>query len=216
MTRLIDRQRSLVYTAAAGLVTALGAMATSAWGAGAAVGVGSPMPGVPHAPSMMQLNSPGTTAVQPGVAYLNPGVGAAQQVGMGGSPGIATFPTGFATTNAFAQTGMNQPGQAPFSEGFGGNQGVGSAMNQPGVPDFFDGFGFNRGVIPPNNGANPVSPYPNATVQVTSATAASNAQILTTTAAATLAPATQSFGFYNGFGGGQPDFGFYAGFTTPR
>jgi len=30
------------------------------------------------------------------------------------------------------------------------------------------------------------------------------------------APQAQSFGFYDGLGGGQPDFGFYAGFTTPR
>jgi len=27
---------------------------------------------------------------------------------------------------------------------------------------------------------------------------------------------TPSVGFYNGFGSGRPDYGFYAGFTTPR
>jgi hypothetical protein len=104
---------------------------------------------------------------------------------------------------------MNQPGQLPFTEGFYGNQGIDTAMNQPGLPSFYNGFGFNRGVVPPNQGAQPRTPYPNYTTPPQPGNPGqANAQSSVVVSSST--------GFYNGFGGGQPDFGFYAGFTTPR
>ena len=142
-------------------------------------------------------------APAPGQNVLTPGFSAAQQVGTEGVPGVPSFTPGFGTTSPFGQTGMNQPGQPPFTEGFSGNQGAGGAMlNVPGQPDFYDGFGFNRGVVPPPQGASPVTPYPNFTTAPPPTT--------------TVSPGPQGVGFYDGFGGGQPDFGFYAGFTTPR
>jgi len=152
-------------------------------------------------PAGNNANTPATTPVLPGQAYITPGFSSGQQAGTGGTPGTPSFTEGYGTTSAFASTGMYQPGQSPFLEGFSGNQGVGSSMNQPGVPDFYDGFGFNRGVTPPNQGASPATPYPN----YTAAPQPGNP-----------GAANGGFGFYNGFGGGQPAFGFYAGFTTPR
>jgi hypothetical protein len=112
-------------------------------------------------------------------------------------PAVAAY-----EASPFASTAMTQPGQPPFLEGFSGNQGVGSAMNQPGVADFYEGFGFNRGVTPPNQGAEPATPYPNYTTVLVPG----NPGVAT----------DGTYGFYNGFGAGQPDVGFYAGFTTPR
>jgi len=117
-------------------------------------------------------------------------------------PALHPLGPAYAPASPFASTAMTQPGQQPFLEGFSGNQGVGSSMNQPGVPDFYDGFGFNRGVTPPNQGAQPARPYPNY------ATAPQPGSPGVATDGA--------YGFYNGFGGGQLDVGFYAGFTTPR
>jgi hypothetical protein len=139
---------------------------------------------------------------------VTPGFSVSQQVGTSGVPGTPSFTPGYGTTPAFGQTAMNQPGQPPFTEGFSGNQSAGATMlNQPGQPDFYDGFGFNRGVVPPNQGATPTTPYPNSTVASPQGIAQQSP---------TSAIATSSVGFYNGFGGGQPDFGFYAGFSAPR
>jgi hypothetical protein len=171
-------------------------------------------PAAPHAPAMPalpmanNLNTPAQTPVQPGQTVLVPGFGVAQQVGNGGVPGVPSFTEGFATTSPFASTSMNQPGQAPFTEGLSGNQGVGTALNQPGQPNFYDGFGFNHGVVPPNQGAQRITPYPNYTVPPQSANVGQ--------ANTSFVVAPVAVGFYNGFGGGQPDFGFYAGFTSPR
>jgi hypothetical protein len=144
----------------------------------------------------------------PGQTVVVPGFGVAQQPGSGGVPGVPSFTEGYGTTGAFGQTMMNQPGQAPFLEGFSGNQGVGTTMAQPGVADFYDGFGFNRGVVPPNQGATPTTPYPNATIPPTPG--------VTQPLSGGSQLGTPNYGFYRGFGGGQPDFGFYAGFTAPR
>jgi hypothetical protein len=173
------------------------------------------VPGVQHAPAAPALpmannaNTPAQTPVQPGQTVLTPGFSVAQQVGTGGVPGVPSFTEGFGTTSPFGATGMNQPGQTPFTEGVSGNQGVGTALNQPGQPNFYDGFGFNRGVVPPNQGAVPMTPYPNYTIPPQPSNPG-QANIASSVIVA--APV----GFYNGFGGGQPDFGFYAGFTTPR
>jgi hypothetical protein len=162
----------------------------------------------PAVPVANNTNTPAQAPIQPGQTVLSPGFGVAQQVGTGGVPGTPSFTEGFGTTSPFAGTSMNQPGQPPFLEGFSGNQGVGSLANQPGQPDFYDGFGFNRGVVPANQGAQPMTPFPNYTVppQPNVVGLANGTTVLT----------TSTLGFYNGFGGGQPDFGFYAGFTTPR
>lgn len=190
--------RHLPYLASSIATAAVGAIASAVFaaqapppaGVGAStVAPGQPIPAQPIAPNVVNQT------------YITPGFGVAQQVGTGGVPGTPSFTEGYGTTGPFGQTSMNQPGQPPFTEGFYGNQGAGGTLlNQPGVPDFYDGFGFNRGVVAPNQGANPVTPYPNYSVQVTPGFARTGG----------------AFGFYNGFGGGQPDFGFYNGFTTPR
>jgi hypothetical protein len=169
------------------------------------------MPPPPAANNANNASTPASAPVQPGPSVATPGFSVAQQVGSGGVPGTHSFTEGFGTTSPFGGTQMNQPGQPPFTEGFYGNQGVGSSMSQAGQPDFYDGFGFNRGVVPPNQRAQPMTPYPNDTTPPPSPNAGlANGQAH----AQPLVP--QSVGFYNGFGGGQPDFGFYAGFTTPR
>jgi hypothetical protein len=219
------------YFAAAVVTTAVGAVASAVFAAPAPpappalpalhppVMPGHPIavlppahapPAIAPAPAGNNANTPAATPVQPGMAQITPGFSAAQQVGTGGVPGTPSFTEGFGTTSPFGSTSMNQPGQSPFTEGLSGNQGVGSSMNQPGQPDFYDGFGFNRGVVPPNQGAQPSTPYPNYT---TSPRPASTVVVSNAPGAQVTAPAV---GFYNGFGGGQPDFGFYAGFTTPR
>ncbi len=193
------------YWMAAMVTTAVGAAASVVLAAQAPVPVLHPAayvaPAVAPRPVGNNLNTPATTPVLPGQTVLAPGFSAGQQVGTGGVPGTPSFTEGYGTASPFASTAMNQPGQPPFLEGLSGNQGVGSSMNQPGAPDFYDGFGFNRGVTPPNQGAERETPYPN-----------------DTTAPQPLNPgvANGSLGFYNGFGGGQPDVGFYAGFTTAR
>ena len=195
------------YWIAAIVTTAVGAATSVAWAAGAPVVPPALHAGTYAAPVVVvppvgnNANTPATTPVLPGQAYITPGFSAGQQAGTGGVPGTPSFTEGYGTTSPFASTAMTQPGQTPFLEGFSGNQGVGSSMTQPGVPDFYDGFGFNRGVTPPNQGAEPATPYPN----YTTAPQPGNPGV-----------ANGGFGFYNGFGGGQPDVGFYAGFTTPR
>jgi hypothetical protein len=196
-----------VYWVAALVTTAVGAATSVVWAAGAPVVPPALHAGAYAAPVVVvppvgnNANTPATTPVLPGQAYITPGFSAGQQAGTGGVPGTPSFTEGYGTTSPFASTAMTQPGQPPFLEGFSGNQGVGSSMTQPGVPDFYDGFGFNRGVTPPNQGAEPATPYPNYT---------------TVPQPGNPGVANGGFGFYNGFGGGQPDVGFYAGFTTPR
>jgi len=204
------------YIASSIVTAAVGAVASGVWAAQVphapaahpvahSIGLqSSPMarPGLLASPGNV-TNTPAQTPVQPGQAYVTPGWGAAQQVGTGGVPGTPSFTQGYGTTGPFGQSGMNQPGQPPFTEGFYGNQGVDTQMNAPGVPDFYDGFGFNRGVVPPNQGAQPTTPQPNYTTQSTTSP----------NSGTTIFNVGSSVGFYNGFGGGQPDFGFYAGFT---
>jgi len=210
--------RQFPYFAAAIVTSTVGAIASVVWAAQVPVhpvSIGA-HPGGPHpvavapVPVPDNTNVPTESPVHPGQTVVTPGFGVAQQVGTGGAPGVPSFTTGYGTTSPFGQTLMNQPGQPPFTEGFSGNQGAfGSQLDVPGQPDFYDGFGFNRGVVPPNQGASPMTPYPNQTVAPSSPPPSPN----NGTGAVLTSP---SVGFYNGFGGGQPDFGFYAGFTTPR
>jgi hypothetical protein len=107
----------------------------------------------------------------------------------------------------FGQAGMNQPGQPSFGETFISNQ---TAMGQPGQADFFAGTA-NPNVVQANEGIVPSNAYPNpSTPQTGVSSTATNALGFRLTQSPT------SVGFYSGFGPGQADFGFYAGFTTPR
>lgn len=140
------------------------------------------------------VNTPGSTgpAFSPGNPNLNVGATAAPAV---------------VQANAFGQASMNQPGQAPFGETFISNQ---TSMNQPGQPDFYEGTNnpnvtqANQGIVPQNGYQNPSSP----------ASGVSNTATNTLGFGQTQGPNT--VGFFNGFGPGQPNFGFYSGFTTPR
>jgi hypothetical protein len=102
---------------------------------------------------------------------------------------------------------MNQPGQAPFGETFVTNQ---TAMDQPGQPDFF-AAGPNPNLLQANEGIAPSTAYPQ---PLTPATGVPS--VVTRSVGFGLTQGPNTVGFYNGFGPGQPDFGFYAGFTTPR
>ena len=219
-------QRHVPYFAAALVTILVGVVASVVWAQvpGYPVGIAThvahpPLAALPAAPAgvghpIITTPNMSNAAVQTPVqtssqTVLTPGFGVAQHVGTGGVPGTPSFTEGFATTSPFGSTGMNQPGQLPFTEGFYGNQGVDTAMNQPGQPGFYDGFGFNHGVVPPNQGAQPTTPYPNYTTPPQPGNPGQ-------ASGGTAVFASPSTGFYNGFGGGVPDFGFYAGFTTPR
>jgi hypothetical protein len=140
------------------------------------------------------VNTPGSTgpAFSPGNPNLNVGANAAPAV---------------VQANAYGQAAMNQPGQPSYGETFISNQ---TSMNQPGQADFYEGTNnpnitqANQGIVPSNAYQNPSSP----------------ASGVSTTATTTLGfGQTQSpntVGFFNGFGAGQPNFGFYSGFTAPR
>jgi hypothetical protein len=108
--------------------------------------------------------------------------------------GPAALPPGFQQSAAFGSTGMSQAGQPPFGEMF---YSVQTYMNQPGQPDYYDRLGMNPTAIQASEGVQPTPPN-------------SIGQHLTPTNTGT------AVGFYNGFGPGNPNFGFYAGFTTPR
>jgi hypothetical protein len=99
-------------------------------------------------------------------------------------------------------TGMTQPGQPNFSEGFAANPRFGATLNQPGRPDFYDGLGPTQ----TTTGA-PLQPAAGANPQQMRATG-QNFGFDTTPANA----GAQNFGFNIGFGNtGTPNFGFNAG-----
>jgi hypothetical protein len=133
----------------------------------------------------------------------------AQLVGPPANQGAAQAP-GLAQASQYTQPSMNQPGQPPFGEMLYSMQ---SYMNQPGTPDFYGTF--NPAVVQANAGVTPGAAYPN---PVTPQTGVPSATTTAVGKALTLGPfgAGDTVGFYNGFGPGQPDVGFYSGFTTPR
>jgi hypothetical protein len=126
------------------------------------------------------------------------------------NPNLAVGPTAAPAVvqgAVYGQAGLNQPGQAPFGETFVSNQ---TWMNQPGQPDFYAG-GVNPYVLQANQGIVPSNAYANPSTPQTGVPSAA-----TTAMGFGLTQGPNAVGFYNGFGPGQPDVGFYAGFTTPR
>jgi hypothetical protein len=128
-------------------------------------------------------------------------------VGAPGNPAGGLVP-GLAQASQYTQPSMNQPGQPPFGEMLYSMQ---TYMNQPGAPDFYTTF--NPAVVQANQGTTPSAAYPNPTTPQTGVPTAAAAAV---GSALTQGSAGPAGGFYNGFGPGQADFGFYAGFTTPR
>jgi hypothetical protein len=168
----------------------------SAPSAGVRVG-GSGGPAVQTPPSQLPgnaANTPGSTgpAFSPGNPNLNVGSNAFTTV---------------VQSEQYGQAAMNQPGQAAYGETFISNQ---TWMNQPGQGDFYEGT-INPNILQANQGSVPAMAYPNPNSPATglSATAARALGY-------TLTQSPNTVGFFSGFGPGQPDFGFYAGFTTPR
>jgi hypothetical protein len=215
--------RHFPYYAAAAVTSTVGAVASlvcAAPASSAPAHVAPPGAGVvqvtpaPIAAGNM-INTPASTPVTPGLAQVAP-VQASQQAGMGGVPGTPSFSEGFRTVSPPGSTLMNQPGQPPFNEGFSGNQGLGSRMGVAGRADFYNGFGFNQGVVPSNQGVSPATPYPTNPSATPTSTATPTVVVAPSVTAQQAATTTQSVGFFNGFGGGQPNMGFYSGFTTPR
>jgi hypothetical protein len=143
---------------------------------------------------------------QPAQVYFAPG-NVAQIVGAPVNPGGALAP-GLAQASQYTQPSMNQPGQPPFGEMLYSMQ---TYMNQPGAPDFYTTF--NPSVVQANEGTTPSAAYPNPTTPQTGVPQAAAAAV---GSALTQGSAGNAVGFYKGFGPGQADFGFYAGFTTPR
>jgi hypothetical protein len=155
--------------------------------------------GVPTLPSRAALpgnavNTP--TSGGPAFAPSNPNLA----VGASAAPAVTQ-------AVVFGHAGMNQAGQAPFGETFVSNQ---TWMNQPGQPDFYAGSA-NPNVLQANQGVVPSNAYPNPSTPQTGVPSAA-----TSTLGFGLTQGTNTVGFYNGFGPGQANFGFYAGFTTPR
>jgi hypothetical protein len=145
-------------------------------------------------------SSPGLPAQPSAGTYFAP-ANVGQLVGVPGNPGGAQVP-GLTQASQFAQPAMNQPGQPPFGEMLYSMQ---TFMNQPGVQDFYTLY--NPAVVQANEGITPSAAYPNATTPQTGVPAA---------AATSVGRAATTVGFYNGFGPGQADWGFYSGFTGPR
>jgi hypothetical protein len=146
----------------------------------------------PVAPGNL-TNTP--TSPAPRFPTGNPAV----EVGAEGAPALVR-------AGAYGQAGMNQPGQAPFSEHFVSQQ---TQLNQPGQPDFFEGT-TNPNVVQANQGVTPAQSYPNPT---TPQTGVSTAAVQSFGFATT--QGNNVVGFYQGFGPGQQNFGFYKGFTAP-
>lgn len=162
-------------------------------------------------------------AVHPAVAVggAGPSSGAAPPVSLANTPGTgpAALPPGFQQSAAFGNTGMSQSGQPPYGEMFYSMQ---TYMNQPGQPDYYDRLGINPTAIEASQGITPLRPAtstsaPTATATSTS-TSTSNTTPLPNSIGLQSTPTNtgSTVGFYNGFGPGSPNFGFFTGFTTPR
>jgi hypothetical protein len=189
--------RHFPYVSAVIVTAAMGAVTSVVWAAQVPV-----------------LHHPVMTARPP----VGVGVGAGPSTGippaagnLTNTPGTgpAPLPPGFQQAAAFGRTGMGQAGQPPFGEML---YSVQTYMNQPGVPDFYDRLGINPTAIQATEGTTPfTTPSPSApTTTTTVALPNSIGQQYTPTNTGS------TIGFYNGFGPGNPNFGFFAGFTTPR
>lgn len=154
--------------------------------------------------AQLPVMHPGVAPHPPVAGGAAPSTGAAAGANLANTPGTgpAALPPGFQQSAAFGSTGMSQAGQPPFGEMFYSMQ---TYMNQPGQPDYYDRLGINPTAIQASQGS---------TTRTTATTATtppnSIGQQLTPTNTG------NTVGFYNGFGPGNPNFGFFAGFTTPR
>jgi hypothetical protein len=184
------------YAAAACVTTAVGVITSAVWAAQ-----------VPHVPPHAPIHgfAPGVLGGQPGpmrpAAVLPP----PNLTNTPGSSPVAQVP-GLAQASQFAQPAMNQPGQPPFGEMLYSMQ---TFMNQPGVQDFYTLY--NPAIVQANEGIAPGAPYPGAGAPQTGIPAAP-----ATSVGKVLPQGPGNVGFYNGFGPGQADWGFYSGFTGPR
>lgn len=186
----------------AGITTALvGAITSVVWAAQVPV----PHPATPPHPAVRIVAVP-STGIPPTPNLVNtPGTGP------------AALPPGFQQSAAYGSTGMSQAGQPPYGEMFYSMQ---TYMNQPGQPDYYDRLGINPTAIQASEGVQPFTSYQGQVgTQVNGST--------TTNQTATTPPNSlgqqltptntgSTVGFYSGFGPGNPNFGFFAGFTTPR
>jgi hypothetical protein len=199
MARQFPYLAATTVTVAAGVLTSFVRAASVPPTIGVSVPVGgrvSPMPAAPVRAALPgnAVNTPTSNA--PAFSPGNPNVA----VGATAAPAVVQSAT-------YGQAGMNQPGQPSFGETFLSNQ---TAMGQPGQADFFEGTA-NPNVVQANEGIVPSNAYPNpSTPQTGVSSTATNALGFR------LTQSPNTVGFFSGFGPGQPDFGFYAGFTTPR
>jgi hypothetical protein len=193
--------RHFPYVSAIVVTAAMGAITSVVWAAQVPV-----------------MHHPGMVARPPVGGGAAPSTGAAPAAGnLANTPGTgpAALPPGFQQAAAFGRTGMSQAGQPPFGEMF---YSVQTYMNQPGVPDFYDRLGINPTAIQATEGTTPFA----------TSTSTSTPTATTTTTTTTIAPPSSlgqqytptntgtTVGFYSGFGPGNPNFGFFSGFTTPR
>jgi hypothetical protein len=195
--------RHFPYVAAVVATLLAGAITSAVWAAqapGHALLVQPPPAG--RSIAVINANTPGS----PG--FYTPG-NIAQIVGVPGNPAGAQ-PPGLTQASQYVQPSMNQAGQPPFGEMLYSMQ---TYMTQPGAPDFYGTF--NPTVVQANEGVAPTAAYPNPATPQTGLPAASAAALGRTLSLGTNST-LNTVGFYNGFGPGQPDFGFYSGFTTPR
>lgn len=153
----------------------------------------------------------------PGLVGGGPSVGTPAVANMANTPGTgpAALPPGFQQAAAFANTGMNQPGQPSFGEFFYSMQ---TYMNQPGQPDYYDRLGTNPTLLQATQGT---TTPPGPTTATGAATGTGTTNVSTTLPNSIGLQSTptntgSTVGFYNGFGPGSPNFGFFSGFTTPR
>ena len=142
-----------------------------------------------------------------------PGMGVVAAPSMPNTPGTGpmVLPPGFQQSAAFGRTGMSQAGQPPFGEMLFSMQ---TYMNQPGMPDYYDRLGVNLTQLQATQGTTTLTaPPPPPTVSTTTAT-----QALPNSLGQQFTPTNtgSSVGFYNGFGPGNPNFGFFSGFTSPH
>jgi hypothetical protein len=168
---------------------------------------------------------PGVTTLHPAVAVGGPTIPprpvvAQPTVAQPNTPGTGALqlPPGFQQAATYGRPGMSQAGQPPFGEMLYSMQ---TYMNQPGMPDYYDRLGINPTALQASEGVTPLTSYLG---QVGTQVTETNT---TTTTTATTPPNSlgqhltptntgSTVGFYQGFGPGSPNFGFYAGFTTPR
>ena len=199
MTRPFPYVTAIVTTAAVGAITSV-VFAAQAPVMHAAVVVHPP---VAHPPPV----------VHPPIVGAPPPPSPGVVTNLSNTPGTGpmVLPPGFQQSAAFGRTGMSQAGQPPFGEMLYSMQ---TYMNQPGMPDYYDRLGVNLTALQASGGTTTLTaPTPPPTVATTTATGAppsSLSQQFTPTNTGS------SVGFYSGFGPGNPNFGFFSGFTSPR